>query len=452
MRKKIRNCFAILLSSVVIGSILLMLIYSLPVDSARAHVEESLYEMLEIKDDEANTSLRKKIVNLKENFTDTLMVQNALEKVEGKSALEHAMYVYHYDLSTETTWLTEESLVAFLKNGSDGMALREYSRYWHGYLVFLKPLLMLMPWKYVEIFLVVVQAVLLIAILVLAFRKKQMMLGVGVVSAFLFIKPIGVWFSLAMYVCWFIVMVSFLVLLLFYEKIQLKNLQWEVFLLIGIVTAYMDFLTYPIVTLGLPLCFYLVQDVGKHAVWWKRIKQTIGLCVCWAIGYIGMWGMKWVVAEATCQTGSLRSAVWSVIYRTGPLDGYGSFFTGVSRTIRAVLEQYDSIFYTLIFVVIAASALVSVLLCLIKAADTDWGITIICLTVIALFPFVWMVLVQNHTAIHCHFTFRIMSVSIMALWCMMICSVRTLRVKAGKMQTALGKNKAENGKRMGKAI
>ena len=142
-----------------------------------------------------------------------------------------------------------------------------------------------------------------------------------------------------------------------------------------------------------------------------------------------MWGMKWVVAELTCKTGTLRNAVWSIISRTEPLDGYGSVSTGTYRTLQAVLQQYDSVFYRIAFWILAAVTIISVVWCLIKTRDKQWGITILCLGIVALFPFVWLALTQNHTAIHCIFTFRIMGVSIMALWSILICSVFTIRRK-----------------------
>lgn len=427
MKRRIRNVFIILLSSVIIGTLFLVLTFCLPVDSARKHAEESLYEMIDVKDDENGSAFRKSLVELKVNFTDTLMVQNALEKVDGKSPLAHAMYIFHHDIQNDdTTWLTEESIGVFLAEGTDGLHLREYSKYWHGYLVYLKPLLMCMSWEAVEIFLILTQMILLVVIMAIAFYKKQPLLGLSVAGAFLFMKPVSVLVSLSMNMCWLITLTAVLVLLIFYDKIEQKNLREELFLLIGIATAYMDFLTYPIVTLGLPLCFYLVQDMDKVLHWWKRIKQAFWMCACWGVGYVGMWGMKWVVAEITCQTGTLRNAVWSVIYRTGPLDGYGSAFTGVPRTIRDVLAQYDSVVYSVMFVIIAAAAVVSSLLCLIKARNANWGVSVTCLAIVGLFPFVWLTLTQNHTAIHCAFTFRIMAVSIMALWCVTACSVRTL--------------------------
>ena len=430
MKKRIRNTLIILLSSVAVGSLLLALIYCLPVESARAHVESSLYEMVEVEDDPDGDALRKKIIGIKDNFTDCLMVQNTLERVEGKNIWEHAMYAYHYDLGNEATWMTEKSLVAFLRQGSEGMYLREYSRYWHGYLVYLKPLLMCMSWRNVETFLLVFQVVLLLAVLGLSCYRKMPYLGLGIVCTFLFMKPLRIWLSLTLSDCWTIALAAVIVLLLFNDKLEKKNWHEELFLLTGILTAYIDFLTYPIVTLGVPLCVWLVLSLETCTGWRRQICRAFWNCACWAVGYVGMWGMKWVIADITCQTGTLRSAAWAVIFRAEPLDGYGSAFSGISRTFRAVLRQYDSVAYGIGFGVIAAAALVSVVLCLMKARSANWAVTMVCLAVAALFPVGWLAVTQNHTAIHCEFTFRIAGVTVMALCCMTISSVQALIKKA----------------------
>lgn len=442
MKKRIQKILIILLSSVIAGSLLLALAYCLPVEPARAHVENSLYEMVEAEDDPGGDAWRKKIIGLKDNFTDCLMVQNALERVAGKNLWEHVIYVYHYDLGNEPTWMTEKSLAVFSRQGSEGMYLREYSRYWHGYLVYLKPLLMCMSWKNVETFLLVFQVILLLAVLGLSCYRKNPCLGLGIVCAFLFMKPLQIWFSLTLSDCWAIALAAVIILLLFYDKLEKKNWREELFLLTGILTAYIDFLTYPIVTLGVPLCVWLVLSLETCGGWREQLRRAFWNCACWAVGYVGMWGMKWVVADITCQAGTLRNAAWAVIFRTEPLDGYNSAFSGVSRTFRAVLQQYDSAVYGIGFGVVAAAALVSVALCLVKARSANWAVTIVCLAFAALLPIGWLTVTQNHTAIHCDYTFRIAGVTIMALCCMTISSIHVL-IKKARENSAQGKNKTE---------
>ena len=81
MARKIRNMVILILCSVMAGTLLLTATFLLPVEPARQHAEESLYDMIEVREDPKGDTLRKRIVGLKENFTDTLMVQNCLEKV-----------------------------------------------------------------------------------------------------------------------------------------------------------------------------------------------------------------------------------------------------------------------------------------------------------------------------------------------------------------------------------
>ena len=78
MKRRIKNTLITLICSVILGTLLLVGIFCLPVESAREHVRESLYDMIEIRDDEAGNPFRKWIVECKENFTYALMVQNAL--------------------------------------------------------------------------------------------------------------------------------------------------------------------------------------------------------------------------------------------------------------------------------------------------------------------------------------------------------------------------------------
>lgn len=429
MKKRIKSIFFILPVSVLIGILLLIVVYALPVESARSHVKESLASMVAAQDQEIKDPIRRRVYEIKEIFTDVLMVQNALEQVEGKSVIEHAMYIYHYDLSDGTTWETEASLGTYLNEGYEGMFLREYSKYWHGYLIWLKPLLICMSWETAECIWFIMQVCFLLAVISISIYKKQGYLGIGVGIALLFMKPVRIWISFAMCVCWGITLLAVLGMLFGYSRLEEKKHQEEFFLIIGILTSYMDFLTYPIVTLGIPLCVYLVMNMDVSMKWYSRVVKVFWLGVMWGVGYIGMWGMKWVSAEILCQSGTLRNAVWSVIYRTTPLDGYTSAFSGVSRTIKAVFDQYDNLAYPIGLAALVFLAVLTGGVCLIKARNQNWAASVVCLGVIALLPFAWLILTQNHTAIHCWFTFRIMGVTVFALWCMIICSFRTIMRK-----------------------
>lgn len=81
----------------------------------------------------------------------------------------------------------------------------------------------------------------------------------------------------------------------------------------------------------------------------------------------------------------------------------------------------------LLILVFALPAVVTGVWCLVRARNAAGGITVICLAAVALMPAAWPILTQNHTAIHCVYSFRITGVSVMALWGMTVSSVLTMR-------------------------
>ncbi len=420
MLRRIRNAAVILFISVLTGTLLLTLAFCLPVDRIRENVKASLYHMLEVQEDENGDPGRKALLAQKENFTEALMVQNAFEKVDGRNPYEHAMYIYHYDLLDGTTWATEESLVTSLRQGTDDMYLREYSKYWHGYLVFLKPLLMLMTWSGLEVFWFVFMLLFTVAVSAVAFIKKEPGIGLGILLAFAYMKPVRILISVDMSICWMVAMGAVLYLLLRYG--MLKEKQWTegFFIIVGVATSYMDFLTYPVVTLVIPLCTVLLLERGTVYSIKESITGWLWNCLSWTYGYVGMWGMKWLVAEVTLRTGTLKNAAWSVITRTEPLDGRQSFFTGIMRMLEDIFSQYDSIWYMVGIICVAVLILSALAVHIIKKQWKEVLPVSLELLAAAMIPFGWLVFTQNHSAIHCVFTFRVLGAAVYAFWCMAV--------------------------------
>ena len=96
------------------------------------------------------------------------------------------------------------------------------------------------------------------------------------------------------YACFYLSFIAMLVLL-WKPGYFLKN-RFAVcilFLVTGICTSYFDFLTYPIVTLGLPLCVWLLLIPYHNKCIWQLVENA----VFWAIGYLGMWAEKWILSS-----------------------------------------------------------------------------------------------------------------------------------------------------------
>ena len=311
MAKKIRNFAAILAVSAVVGTILLVLVFLLPVGPMRKNVEKSVGDMLKTGDEIPEDAFSQYLWKNRETYTDAIMVQNAIERLPDKNAYEHAMWMYHYDLE-EDVWTPEDSLKSFCESHENvnNMYLHIYARYWHGYLLYLKPLLLLFSWQHVVWLELAVQIALMIWVLVTAIQKQIAGVAVVTLGSFLFMKPVLVLVSLTMSVCWILTLLAVEYMLLHHDRLHEKGQYPEFFLIVGILTSYFDFLTYPIVTLGIPLCCYFLLERDRL---WNNIKRLTGFSVSWAIGYAGMWAAKWVIADLTLHTGTIKDAIWSII-------------------------------------------------------------------------------------------------------------------------------------------
>ena len=58
------------------------------------------------------------------------------------------------------------------------------------------------------------------------------------------------------------------------------------FLGTGMVTSYVDFLTYPLITFGLPCVLWLMLEKDRQK---NALLLLVQLALAWGIGYAGMW-------------------------------------------------------------------------------------------------------------------------------------------------------------------
>ncbi len=454
--KLLRNTILLIAAGASLGTALLILVFCLPVDRMKQHVAASMDEVLQDAEQVPGGEIFQYIQAKRESYTDSIMVQNAVDKVPGKNIFEHTMWMYHHDLEEEF-WTPEASLKVYCGGGdTDGMYLHEYSRYWHGYLVYLKPLFLLLDWKQLTGAGVLLQLLLMAAVTVLAVRKKYPGVAVAMLAGFLFMKPLLVLVSLAMTVCWVIILAALLFMLLKGGWLREKGWYPEFFLTVGILTAYFDFLSYPVATLGFPLCAYFLLDGAEYAAeagnysgvnpfkgigrrraesladrnWGKLLRalfqEIFVFSACWGIGYAGMWAMKWIIADLALHTGTVKDAIWSVIGRTEAIGGRPRL-NGGFYVIGLNLQEYDSMVYP---VLAAAIALVSLIL--VAAACRKKGmarvlVRMVPYMVIFCIPFVWIIAVQHHSALHARFTFRILALAVLAVAGMGCQAVREMK-------------------------
>ncbi len=175
------------------------------------------------------------------------------------------------------------------------------------------------------------------------------------------------------------------------------------------VTSYMDLLTWPIVTLAVPLMILVQMEINERGI----VRKIVTSAFFWGIGYIGQWASKWVIASLFLDDNIIKDAAKQFLLRssimTGDTGGDSSWFA----TIRRNLSVFDKNGFKLLFIVIAIWLIYTILR---KKGELQWKKAIPYLLISA-FPFLWYLLTRNHAAEHYWMTWRILSVSLFAVCC-----------------------------------
>lgn len=179
-------------------------------------------------------------------------------------------------------------------------ANQEYLRYWHGSIAIIRPLLVLMPLQGIYILNALTLAFLTVCLFIRLWRRRA---GIPLLGLIIALSGTAFWFvPLSLEYTW-----VFLILMVQLHLILCRSFPCNLtgrlifFLVSGIVTNYLDFLTTELLTLFIPLLLILWLD-QEEGIRQPSFLEFFALTVSWGAGYAGMWGLKWLFAGAVLGT------------------------------------------------------------------------------------------------------------------------------------------------------
>lgn len=409
--KIIRNNITILICAPIFGLLLLLLVHQLPTEPMRQHVYWSM-DMIEqeFTDELVVDGYRSTLTG---NFTDCLMLEHAIYNNPEHSSLEQVMHMYRaetYNVEGDPTgWWPGHSLKDYVEFVPQPREV-EYGRYWHGYLVVLKPVLLLTSFNTFRLLNSALQLFGVGCIIMGLTRKKEEPLAKAFLISLPFMFFISTFSSLSLSICFYILIFALLVQIKWDQKLYDKKLYYIYFLIVGITTSYFDFLTYPLVTLAFPLGIYLYTH-GQSVK--KDFRTIFCFSLEWGIGYVGMWASKWILSDLLTDSSTIKDALATIGTRTqSATGGYGidGYFD--------VLKQNTSPFMNWCYLFIVICILVGAIIFIIKNGilrslkNMHYALPYI---FIATLPFLWYLATQNHSIQHWQYTCRILSITVFAL-------------------------------------
>ena len=205
-----------------------------------------------------------------------------------------------------------------------------------------------------------------------------------------------------------IMMISSIILLKGLNKIKDINLFLFV---IGAITSFSDFLTVPLITLGIPLCIYILNKQKEEKITYKQyIKMILKASIAWGLGYVLIWGSKWIIYDLVYQKKLIFSAIQQVMYRTQN-NNYNSDVT---------FKQSLAIFTFKVFIIISIVNIGYGIKTIINMKKKNRPIEISVnhmfpFLIIATFPYLWYFATINHTTQHIVFVYRHMLVFVVGV-------------------------------------
>lgn len=275
----------------------------------------------------------------------------------------------------------------------------DYGRYWHGYCIVIRPLLVFFNLSQIKILAGGVNLVLFVLLIIQLIRKG----GASIAAALLLAAYITNFYiqllSLQYFNCTFF---SLLFSLAFVTRQELyEKYKYLIFFVIGLLVCYFDFLTFESVTLSLPLLLSEALSGGKDRMS-VRIRRIAGVSVLWLLGYASMFVTKWLLYIAA--GGAKELILYKVVQRTTGSNTTQQFTVTDSLALNFGMLKHLS-FENWYIVLICCSVLWLLYVYLARGIHKEWKGNIF-LLLIGLIPVMRLILVREHSASHAGFAYH----------------------------------------------
>ncbi len=346
--------------------------------------------------------------------------------------------------------VTDESHSAFYNM----LDVKDYARYWHGYLVPVRPLLCLMTYKHIKY----ISMILCFVLLCLVYEKVGKAINRGVGMALIVSLCMGniivIPLSFQYMSMYYITTVAVLLYCLAAKRGRPDAGLF--FLAVGSVTNFIDFLTSPLNSLGMLLVvaylLYVKQAPEERGL--KRILFLLKNSVAWVCGYGFTWLAKWCIASVFLRRNVILDALDTILFRTAGNEEYPTDRLGTIRVNLGYMLPKGAVAVLGALVICWAAVLLFAWVrdrrrqgtrkCLEenekgagredaaskriprryppetgrelwRREDKNTIVESLPVLLVAAYPFIWYLVLSNHSQIHSYFTYRTLETSVFAV-------------------------------------
>lgn len=375
----------------------------------------------------------------RDNYTDALMMN--ISMIDENGPVNSTIRARHYTPDANNP---VGSLAARVEAGPGVELTHSYIRYWQGYVSVLRPAFLLVTYSGWRIANALVLLALMVGCVVQIGRRVSWGSAVVFALTMVAVAPPVIFSSLQFSTVYYLALLGVLAVLYLADRYPYHRWDIELFLGLGIATAFFDFLTAPVLTLGIPFAVLLARRLATGSAdrdsaesdgggAWMPAVRTIP---AWGIGYVGFWAVRWVTNAIFIDPNALNDIMGAIAQRSGSAAeaamAIGDRFTVIGlnvsqllphglmpvdqTTFLAAADGGKSALFTIAFLVLAAWVGLGALSGSLRwSAARSWP-----LLIVAALPIWWTLFAANHSLNHYFFTFRNMSLLVLGFGLLLV--------------------------------
>ncbi len=334
-----------------------------------------------------------------DNFTDALILNQQL-CIDRKFPLKSAMSAYRCEYSPRYDMT---SALLKLSQQEEGGTMVAYPRYWHGNTFLFRVMLLFVDYQTLQWMMFAVSSLLLFLFLLSYQVRAGIWKAMAFLLSWLLVYGFVTQFSMQFFpVTVLMLIASILVVRHAEDHAYLKML----FFVMACLTCYFDLLTTPLLTLGWPLLVWVSLQNTDSLRLQDSLFPIVGWGFLWGVGYALTFLSKWLISSAIINMNVLKDASESTVYRMG--------VNAFSRW-DAIVQNVQMVPWTMVFIVLLVLGAYSIV-----RFHAKGGLKTLLLLAVSLLPYVWYLLVANHSFLHYWFTYRLQAITIAALFLMVL--------------------------------
>ena len=348
-----------------------------------------------------------------DNYTDTIMLFEAAAMGE-QDPLTAMMTATAYNVDNFETMAGDlavycERTIPLATGAQKAVQLVpfSYARYWHGYLIWLRPLLLVTDITGVRVVQYLVLAALFAAVAVLLRRRCGLRAAVWFAVSQLLVTAFWAPHQVQFFTCFAVAYAGCVWVL---AKPRRSDDVCLALLVLGVVTSFCDLLVTPVLTLGLPLVCWLLEPQQRLRAGTRQCGIVVGGSLTWGVGYLLCWASKWVLAGLVTGQNVIADALHQVGVRTAADSWHGMELTwgNILHFVYTTLAG-KHLFWPLVLAVVLLLALFAA-----SIRDRQQLARALPLGLCALMTPAWFIVLRTHSIQHGWFTWRALGLTVFA--------------------------------------